>query len=109
MHLTLAEALYGWERKLRTLEGLDYKISSKSPTSPLATIKLRGYGTPVYNDPVKRGDIHIDVRISYPEALSTRQRRVIGSVLEESAYRLRAHILKDSVWVLLTDPNVSKK
>ncbi|RPI67505.1 MAG: J domain-containing protein [Ignavibacteriae bacterium] len=75
-HVPLTTALLGGEHSVHTLSG---KVTVKIPegTKNGKTMRLRGMGMPVYEEPTKRGDMFVVLHVDVPTQLTEEQRALV--------------------------------
>jgi len=67
IHVTLSQALLGFEYEIEHLDGHMAKVSKKTITRPLEVIVLRGEGMPMHDVPSQLGDLHVTVEVKMPQ------------------------------------------
>mmetsp|Transcript_97066 Transcript_97066/g.134853 ORF Transcript_97066/g.134853 Transcript_97066/m.134853 type:complete len:106 (-) Transcript_97066:102-419(-) len=78
--VTLREALLGWTKTVRHMDGHTVEIGTDSVTKPFQVIKVRGEGMPLRDDPASFGDLYVKVEVNFPPALSGSQQDQIASI-----------------------------
>ena len=68
--ITLREALLGFEKQLKHLDGRKIKLSHTKVTRPGEVEKIRGEGMSVYEYPSDKGDLIITYQVIMPEKLT---------------------------------------
>uniref|UniRef100_A0A7S0FKB9 J domain-containing protein n=1 Tax=Pyrodinium bahamense TaxID=73915 RepID=A0A7S0FKB9_9DINO len=85
LHLTLGvslrEALLGWSRTVRHLDGHRVELSAEGVSRPMQVLRVRGEGMPLRDDPASFGDLYVKVRVDFPRALTEDQEGAIAGVL----------------------------
>jgi DnaJ homolog subfamily B member 4 len=79
--LTLKEALTGWERIVKTIDGKSIRVSRPGPTQPGHEERFPNWGMPISKKPTERGDLVVKVNVKFPEALTSSQKEVLKDVL----------------------------
>lgn len=79
--LTLKEALTGWERIVKTIDGKSIRVSKPGPTQPSWEERYPNLGMPISKKPTERGDLVVKVNIKFPETLTAAQKEVLRDVL----------------------------
>lgn len=79
--LNLKEAIIGFKKSIKHLDGKDMKLSKKKVTFPNETKTIKGQGMPLINSETKRGDLHLKFKVTLPETLSEEEKIFIGSLL----------------------------
>jgi DnaJ homolog subfamily B member 4 len=81
--LSLAEALTGFSRTVKTLEGKEIVIANNRITQPGQEMRFPGRGLPNQKDPSQRGDLVVLCQVDFPTgALSTVQKDLIKQALQ---------------------------
>ena len=75
-HVPLTTALLGGEHSVQTLSG---KVTVKIPPGSKSgkTMRLRGMGMPVYEEPSKRGDMFVVLHVDVPAQLTDEQKALV--------------------------------
>lgn len=81
MTLTLKEALTGWERIVRTIDGKSIRVSKPGPTQPGHEERFPGLGMVISKKPSDRGDLVVKVNVRFPTSLTAEQKQILGDVL----------------------------
>ncbi|RAK73396.1 putative DnaJ domain protein Psi [Aspergillus fijiensis CBS 313.89] len=81
VELSLKEALTGWERIVRTIDGKSIKVSKPGPTQPGYEERYPGLGMTVSKKPSERGDLIIRANVRFPASLTAAQKEVLRDVL----------------------------
>ncbi|CRL25613.1 Molecular chaperone, heat shock protein, Hsp40, DnaJ [Penicillium camemberti] len=79
--LSLKEALTGWERIVRTIDGKSIRVSKPGPTQPGHEERYPGLGMVSSKNPSNRGDLVIRANVSFPTSLTSSQKDVLRDVL----------------------------
>jgi len=82
MHIPLREALLGFHRTIRHMDGRDVAIDYSGIISPGQVITLRDEGMPVHGVPSEFGSLHVNVSIEMPRMLSADERAFVGTHFE---------------------------
>ncbi|OLQ14045.1 DnaJ-like subfamily A member 2 [Symbiodinium microadriaticum] len=61
------EALLGFDRSVRHLDGRTIHFSYSQVTKPSAILRIRGEGFPHRGDPTERGDLYVKCNLIMPE------------------------------------------
>jgi molecular chaperone DnaJ len=69
IHISLLEALIGYEREFTLLDGRKIKYETREITKPRTKLYLRGYGMPNINKTDTNGDLICNVSIDFPNKL----------------------------------------
>jgi DnaJ-class molecular chaperone len=75
MNLTLPEALLGFSRTVRHLDGHTVEVETRSVSRPGQVIRVPGEGMPVKDTPSLFGDLDLIVSVAFPQTLSGIERR----------------------------------
>ncbi|KAJ5663383.1 hypothetical protein N7507_004114 [Penicillium longicatenatum] len=79
--LTLKEALTGWERIVRTIDGKSIRVSKPGPTQPGHEERFPGLGMVISKKPSDRGDLVVRVDVKFPTSLTAEQKQILGDIL----------------------------
>lgn len=77
MEITLKEALLGFSKVVKHLDGHDVEVSKTSVTKPMSVKRIKGEGMPVHNFPSDFGDLHVKFVVQMPSSLTESQRKAI--------------------------------
>ena len=80
MDLTLKEALYGYNKKIKHLDGREFYIESKKITQPDEVRIITGEGMPVHKFPSQKGDLYIKFRVILPKNLNKKEKEIINDI-----------------------------
>jgi len=84
MSLTLRQAVLGFEKTVRHLDGHEVKIRRQGVTKPGAVMTVKGEGMPLRDDPEEFGSLYIEFSVDFPDSLTDAQATAIASVLSET-------------------------
>lgn len=79
IHVSLLEALTGFERHLTHLDGRRVRVQRSSVTKPGAVIRLRDEGMPRRDG--GHGALNVHVVVDFPEALTETQKAAVATLL----------------------------
>ncbi|KAL4788086.1 DnaJ domain-containing protein [Aspergillus varians] len=79
--LTLKEALTGWDRIVRTIDGKSLKVSRPGPTPPGFEEHFPGLGMTISKKPSERGDLVVRVNVHFPKSLSSSAKQALKEAL----------------------------
>ncbi|CAI7599098.1 unnamed protein product [Penicillium discolor] len=79
--LSLKEALTGWERIVRTIDGKSIRVSKPGPTQPGHEERYPGLGMVSSKNSSNRGDLVIRANVSFPTSLTSSQKDLLRDVL----------------------------
>lgn len=68
--ITLREALLGWSRQIKHLDGHTVHVSTAEVTRPGEVIRIVGEGMPLKDVPSQTGTLDLQVTVSFPAALT---------------------------------------
>ncbi len=79
MTISLKEALLGFSRTVKHLDGHEVEVSMPEGrvTKPWQVIRLRGEGMPVHETPDEKGSLHVKMKIRFPRELTKEQRAFV--------------------------------
>lgn len=78
LRLSLHEALLGFSRKIKHLDGHIVSLSTKSVTKPGQVIRIEGEGMPLKDMPSQFGNLDIIVQIDFPNAFTEGEREELS-------------------------------
>ncbi|TGZ81100.1 DnaJ-domain-containing protein [Ascodesmis nigricans] len=81
VNITLREALTGWNRQVKTIDGKNLMVSHSGPTPPTWVERFPGQGMVVSKDPSRRGDMLVKVNIEFPKSLTFDQKAKLKEIL----------------------------
>lgn len=81
VELSLKEALTGWERIVRTIDGKSIRVSKPGPTQPGHEERYPGLGMTLSKKPSERGDLIVRVNVKFPTSLTASQKQTLKQVL----------------------------
>lgn len=81
LELDLKEALTGWERRVKTIEGKQLPIRSAGPTAPGTVQTFPGQGMPLSKKPGQRGDFLVEIKVNFPTSLTPDQKKKLKEIL----------------------------
>ncbi|KAL4819423.1 hypothetical protein BDW67DRAFT_154531 [Aspergillus spinulosporus] len=79
--LSLKEALTGWTRIVRTIDGKSLRVSKPGPTPPGYEEKFPGQGMTISKKPSERGDLIVRVNVEFPKSLTSSAKEVLRDIL----------------------------
>ncbi len=80
-HITLLEALTGFKRTFKHLDGHVVNLSRKTVTSPGDVMRVSGEGMPIHNYASKSGDLLVKLIVDFPTALTQQQKDGFSKIL----------------------------
>jgi DnaJ-related protein SCJ1 len=83
MHLTLREALLGYKRPIRHLDGRDVIVEHTGVTQPFEVRPVRGAGMPLPDTPSLHGDLFVKYIVDLPKTLTPSQISTISDLFKE--------------------------
>jgi len=81
IELDLKEALTGWERRVKTIDGREVPVRGGGPTQPGSIQTFPGQGMPISKKPGQRGDFLVEVKVNFPKSLTSAQKTKIKEAL----------------------------
>lgn len=81
VELSLKEALTGWERIVRTIDGKSIRVSKPGPTQPGHEERYPGWGMVIPKKPSERGDLIVHVNVKFPTTLDASTKDVLKDLL----------------------------
>lgn len=81
MKISLKQALVGFSRSIKHLDGRSVEITSTEVIKPGTVKRVRNEGMPVRNYPTQKGDLYIEFDVEFPATLSTEQKEALIKAL----------------------------
>lgn len=81
VELSLKEALTGWERIVRTIDGKSIRVTKPGPTQPGHEERFPGLGMVISRKPSERGDLVVHVKVKFPSTLDPNTKDVLRDLL----------------------------
>ncbi|KAJ5665073.1 Protein psi1 [Penicillium maclennaniae] len=81
VELSLKEALTGWERIVKTIDGKSIRVSKPGPTQPGHEERFPGLGMVISRKPGERGDLVVQVKVKFPTSLDSNTKEVLRDLL----------------------------
>jgi len=81
LSIPLKDALLGWSRQIKTIEGKQVKVSHAGPTSPTWQESYPGQGMVLSKTPNERGNLIVKVNIVFPSTLTLEQKNQLRVAL----------------------------
>ena len=78
--VNLVEALTGFSRSIKHLDGSDVLVTTDKPVQPQSTIFVPGRGMPISKLPGKKGDLIVTVNVSLPTSISASQANALKQI-----------------------------
>lgn len=82
-HITLREALVGFEKTIQHLDGHAVQLESASVVKPGQKVRIEGEGMPVFEQGNKFGNLYVTYVVDFPNQLSDQQKASIKDILKE--------------------------
>ena len=83
MELNLKEALFGYNKKIKHMDGREFYIESNKITQPNEERIITGEGMPVHKFPSQKGDLHIKFKVVLPKSLNKKEKELIREIFQE--------------------------
>jgi DnaJ-class molecular chaperone len=83
MKLNLKEALFGYNKKIKHMDGREFYIESNKITQPNEERIVSGEGMPVHKFPSQKGDLHINFKVVLPKTLNKEEKKLISEIFSE--------------------------
>ena len=80
--LNLKEALLGYSKKIKHLDGREIYIESKETTQPFQIRKIEGEGMPIHKFPSQKGDLFLNMKVKFPKKLSDKEKQLINEIFK---------------------------
>ncbi|QKX60882.1 uncharacterized protein TRUGW13939_08028 [Talaromyces rugulosus] len=79
--VSLKEALTGWDRIVKTIDGKSIRVSKPGPTQPGYEEHFPGQGMPNSKKPTERGELIVKVNVKFPTSLTATQKEKLKEIL----------------------------
>lgn len=80
--ISLLEALVGFSKKIKHLDGHTVDVIRTEVTRPGQVITIQGEGMPQHNFPSQTGDLHIEITVKFPASLTEEQKEGFKKLLQ---------------------------
>ena len=81
LRLTLRQALLGFSRNIRHLDGHPVTVANEGVSQPHQVLTLRGEGMPVHGVPSEFGVLRVELMVDLPSSLTADERQWLGQHL----------------------------
>merc|ERR1712216_883398 len=88
--ISLRQALLGFEKTIKHLDGHGVKIRREGVTMPGAVMKVAEEGMPKKDDSSSYGDLFIEFSVQFPDTLSSAQQEAIATNFKASNHDIKA-------------------
>ena len=78
LHITLKEALLGFKKTIKQLDGTDVALERQSVTQHGFVQTIEGQGMPSRKFPSERGHLYIEYRVVFPDVLDSELKKAIS-------------------------------
>ena len=78
-HITLKEALLGFEHSITHLDNHQLSFGSRGVTQPYQVVRIAGEGMPLRHAPGHHGDLLVEHRVRYPKKVTKKQKEILIS------------------------------
>merc|ERR1719271_1198266 len=92
MTIPLRQALLGFERTIKHLDGHEVKIRRDGVTMPGAVMKVADEGMPKKDDSSSYGDLFIEFSVQFPDTLTEAQKATVSENFKASAHDIKAEL-----------------
>lgn len=79
--VSLKEALTGWERIVKTIDGKSIRVAKPGPTQPGHEEHFPGHGMTNSKKPSERGDLVVKVNVKFPTSLTAAEKEKLKTIL----------------------------
>ena len=83
IELNMKEALFGYNKKIKHLDGREFFIESNKVTQPNEIRVITGEGMPVHKFPSQKGDLYITFNVKLPKTLNKKEKELIKEIFPE--------------------------
>ena len=80
MEISLKEALTGFTRTVKQLDGRDVTVREEGVTGPYSTKTIKGEGMPLHGVPSETGNLKIQMKVKFPKRLTPEQAKAINEI-----------------------------
>jgi len=80
--VSLLEALVGFTKKIKHLDGHTVEIVRTEVTKPGQVLTIKGEGMPQHNYPSNTGDLHVEVTVKFPTSITEEQKEGFKNLLQ---------------------------
>jgi DnaJ-class molecular chaperone len=80
MEISLKEALTGFTRTVKQLDGRDVTVREEGVTGPYSTKTIKGEGMPLHGVPSETGNLKIQMKVKFPKRLTPEQVKAINEI-----------------------------
>lgn len=81
IEIDVKEALTGWKRTIKTIDGKQVALSGAGPTAPGYKEVFPNLGMPKSKKPTERGDMVVEVKVKFPTSLTPQQKAELKKIL----------------------------
>lgn len=83
ININLKEALFGYNKKIKHLDGREIYIESNKITKPDEVRTITGEGMPVHKFPSQKGDLFITFKVNLPKTLNKKEKELIKEIFPD--------------------------
>lgn len=84
--ISLLEALVGFERQIKHLDGHSVTIAHKGVVSPGDVMKLKNEGMPKY-DSTRKGSLYVNITVSFPKTMTDTDKDAVKKIFGQAAWK----------------------
>jgi len=81
MNITLLEALVGFTKNIKHLDGHEVKVSRDVVTQHAEVMVIKGEGMPKFNYASEKGDLYVQLSIRMPKEITSEQKEAFKKLL----------------------------
>lgn len=85
--ITLREALLGFKKILKHMDGHTVEIETQGVTKPLQVIRIKDEGMPLRDDPQSFGNLYLKVEVVFPKKLNAEQKKMVDEMFSDVSAR----------------------
>merc|ERR1711871_794458 len=82
MTISLRDALLGFDKVVKQLDGSDIRVHKKKVTKPGEVKVLKGHGMPLYEFPSEFCNLHVKFEIEFPKKLTKAQKKLVRKIFD---------------------------
>lgn len=80
--ITFREAIYGFKRHIKQLDGRDIEVKKDGVSQPDSVLRVEGEGMPIKSASKSFGDMYVTVKFKLPFSLTDKQKETVKVIFE---------------------------
>jgi len=85
--ISLKEAMLGFEREIKHLDGHTVDLNQKNPTQPYQVFKIANEGMPFKDDPTQFGSLFVKAEVVFPNRFTEPQKKLVNELFKEKTFK----------------------